>query len=87
MARRKRRTSKYGRAVTGGRVHTVWNHREKALRSLKKKFPKGSSMPYRIANAGKTKAARKRMARKAVATKRRKYGPSMRRKGRRRKKR
>jgi hypothetical protein len=62
-----RHKSKYGRAVTGGRHHTVWNNREKALRGLKKKFGNTRSA-YAIANAGHTKAGRKKMAKKAAAT-------------------
>ncbi|MDP9478350.1 MAG: hypothetical protein M3R38_22160 [Actinomycetota bacterium] len=60
---------KFGKAVSGGRHKTVWNKREKAYKSLKRKMPVG--MAARIANAGKTKAARSRMAKKAAATRKR----------------
>lgn len=62
----KKRTSKYGPAVTGGRHHSVWNVREKAADALKGKMPVG--MAYAIANKGKTKAGRSEMAKKAART-------------------
>lgn len=68
MAGRKRR-SRYGAAVTGGRHHTIWNNREHVYRKLKKKY--GAAKAARIANAGKTKAARKRMGKKAARTRKR----------------
>jgi hypothetical protein len=67
MARKKK--SKYGRAVTGGRHHTIWNSRERVYEKLKKKY--GVKKAARIANAGKTKAARSAMARKAARTRKR----------------
>jgi hypothetical protein len=64
-----RRTSKFGPPVTGGRHHTVWNSRESAADAIKKKLPVG--VAYAIANAGKTKEGRSRMAKKAAATRKR----------------
>jgi hypothetical protein len=68
MARRKR-TSKYGKAVTGGKHRTIWNSRENVYEKLKKKY--GVKKAARIANAGKTKAQRSAMARKAARTRKR----------------
>ncbi len=68
MARRKR-SSKYGRAVTGGRHRTIWNNRERVYEKLKKRY--GVRKAARIANAGHTKAARSRMAKKAARTRKR----------------
>jgi hypothetical protein len=64
-----KRTSKYGKPVTGGRHHTIWNTREKAFDAMSKKMPVGKAA--RIANAGKTHAARSRMAKKAARTRKR----------------
>jgi hypothetical protein len=61
-----KRTSKFGKPVTGGRHHTIWNSREKAFDALKKKMPVGRAAA--IANAGKTHAQRSAMARKAART-------------------
>ena len=58
--------SKFGPAVTGGRHPTVWNSRESAADAIKKKLPVG--VAYAIANAGKTRAGRSRMAKKGWAT-------------------
>jgi hypothetical protein len=66
MARGKKGSGKYGRAVSGGRHHTVWNNREHVYRKLKKRY--GAAKAARIANAGHTKIGRKKMARKAAAT-------------------
>ncbi len=60
---------RYGKAVSGGKHHTVWNSREHVYRKLKKKL--GAAMAARIANAGKTKAGRSRMAKKAARTRKR----------------
>ena len=70
MARKKKSKSKYGKAVTGGKIHTVWNNREHVVDAIKRKGKKGVN-PYAIANAGRTKAGRKRMAKKAAATRKR----------------
>lgn len=57
------------KGASGGRHKHVHDNREKAYRAMKKKMPVGKAA--RIANAGKTKAARKAMARKAAATRKR----------------
>lgn len=67
MARRKK--GKGNPAVTGGRHRTVYNNRERVYEKLKKKY--GAKKAARIANAGRTKSGRKRMARKAARTRKR----------------
>jgi hypothetical protein len=73
-SRRKRRvarkggTSKYGKAVTGGKHHTVWNTREKALEAIKRNCHPPKCNPYAVANKGKSFAGRSDMAKKAAKT-------------------
>lgn len=55
--------------VTGGRHKTIHNNRERVYEALKKRY--GVKKAARIANAGHTKEARKRMARKAARTRKR----------------
>lgn len=71
MARKKRKSKKRGKAgVKGGKHHTVYNNREHVLPALKRQYG-NTPKAYAITNAGHTKAGRKRMARKAARTRKR----------------
>jgi hypothetical protein len=75
MAKKKSgRSSRYGVPVTGGKHHTVWNIREKALASIKKKCKPPACNPWAVANKGKTFGGRSDMAKKAAATRKRAKG-------------